>query len=592
MTNAFGASAFQMNVTAGGSGAAQAHIDLSRILVRDLNRVKQTGLPTNVFLVTGITEDGCIAVELYRDALVEWGATFEEACTLLGSTADHLSAYIEARSVVVNSDGTFSLQDRKPVTSVPVVPDATTTAPLSSNTTTSPDFIGFASTASTSSNMSAGTSIMVAILVLFGMFMVGFGFVQLRNMGEKSRSQPPVVNIELGMMVKSKTVSTKDEPTALNSVFETSMADFVPAAPVADIEFGTAAIALSHRHSAFSIVANTNGNYDESTLRRNITDWGFEPDIDVDAGMKVPVISLMRGPSFADLDVDDELPSELPTGPSPSKKKKKKSKKSAANATINVTIPTPLGMSFGHTDGGFTVTKVKPGGNSEASGKIVPGMLIVKVNGTTIAGLHKDDVATLIKASPGACTMEFDPPPSISVLETQPGGGEKKGATGDAKHSNFRHSVLDEVLKGNDPVLNIQIRAGAAAEEGLYTGVSPAVAKPKSPKKKKSSSKTAAAATTNKQANWNAMGLEKGAALARIQGQPVGSFVLRSTDKAFAALSLIKPDGSLYNRLVVEAPGGLQLIKSDTAFASLETLVKHYAGTGPPKDALPCPLRL
>ena len=51
---------------------------------------------------------------------------------------------------------------------------------------------------------------------------------------------------------------------------------------------------------------------------------------------------------------------------------------------------------------------------------------------------------------------------------------------------------------------------------------------------------------------WDCLLLTKQEALAKISGKPQGSFVIRPSDKAYAAMSMVKPDGSQCNQHIEE----------------------------------------
>lgn len=87
---------------------------------------------------------------------------------------------------------------------------------------------------------------------------------------------------------------------------------------------------------------------------------------------------------------------------------------------------------------------------------------------------------------------------------------------------------------------------------------------------------------------WNCMDLDKASALAKIKGKPAGAFVIRPSDKSYAALSLIKPDGGTYNQHIDETPSGLQLKKSSISHANLDQFVNYYSQRS--QSDLPCPL--
>eukprot|EP00040_Diaphanoeca_grandis_P029003 m.168787 g.168787 ORF g.168787 m.168787 type:complete len:490 (+) comp31537_c1_seq3:85-1554(+) len=87
---------------------------------------------------------------------------------------------------------------------------------------------------------------------------------------------------------------------------------------------------------------------------------------------------------------------------------------------------------------------------------------------------------------------------------------------------------------------------------------------------------------------WNCLDLDKAQALAKIQGKGAGAFVIRPSDKSYAALSLLKPDGSLYNQHIEETSKGLQLKKSTVGHADLNAFVAYYKN--PSQTDLPCAL--
>eukprot|EP00038_Savillea_parva_P000904 m.99824 g.99824 ORF g.99824 m.99824 type:complete len:107 (+) comp10319_c2_seq2:111-431(+) len=75
---------------------------------------------------------------------------------------------------------------------------------------------------------------------------------------------------------------------------------------------------------------------------------------------------------------------------------------------------------------------------------------------------------------------------------------------------------------------------------------------------------------------------------AKISKQSAGHFVIRSSEQAYAAISLIRPDGSMYNQHIEAAPGGIRLKKSTRVFADLAAFVAHY--TQQSQSDLPCQL--
>lgn len=87
---------------------------------------------------------------------------------------------------------------------------------------------------------------------------------------------------------------------------------------------------------------------------------------------------------------------------------------------------------------------------------------------------------------------------------------------------------------------------------------------------------------------WNCLDLDKESALSKIRGKAAGAFVIRPSDKSYAALSLVKPDGSMYNQHIEQTGRGLQLKKSTVAHADLVQFVAYYSTSS--QQDLPCPL--
>lgn len=88
---------------------------------------------------------------------------------------------------------------------------------------------------------------------------------------------------------------------------------------------------------------------------------------------------------------------------------------------------------------------------------------------------------------------------------------------------------------------------------------------------------------------WDCLLLTKQEALAKIAGKPQGSFVIRPSDKAYAAMSMVKPDGSQFHQHIEELGNGkLRLKKSTVEHASLADFVIHFSS--PSQSDLPCNL--
>jgi hypothetical protein len=60
----------------------------------------------------------------------------------------------------------------------------------------------------------------------------------------------------------------------------------------------------------------------------------------------------------------------------------------------------------------FVISKITAQSNADATNKVSVGMHIVAINGSTLTvDVQKTDVATMIKASEGACVLELRAPP-------------------------------------------------------------------------------------------------------------------------------------------------------------------------------------
>jgi len=94
-----------------------------------------------------------------------------------------------------------------------------------------------------------------------------------------------------------------------------------------------------------------------------------------------------------------------PAAPARAPKKKQKT-------TFQVSIPSPLGLSYRKEEGSgaFVVSKIKVESNTEKNGKVAVGMEIMAVNGKSVAGLEKEGVTALIKASVGDAVLVFKIP--------------------------------------------------------------------------------------------------------------------------------------------------------------------------------------
>ncbi len=98
-----------------------------------------------------------------------------------------------------------------------------------------------------------------------------------------------------------------------------------------------------------------------------------------------------------------------------------------------------------------------------------------------------------------------------------------------------------------------------------------------------------AALPSSRRPAWNGLDLSRDDALARIAGAGPGAFVLRPSDKAFCALSLVKKDGSQWHQHIDALPAGLQIKKTSAVHADLFALVDYYSD--PAQRDLPGALR-
>jgi hypothetical protein len=77
---------------------------------------------------------------------------------------------------------------------------------------------------------------------------------------------------------------------------------------------------------------------------------------------------------------------------------------------------------------------------------------------------------------------------------------------------------------------------------------------------------------------WDCMMDDKATALAKIKGKGAGAFVLRPSDKAFAAISVVKPDGSMFHQHIEDVGGGrLRMKKSTAEHTDMAAFVLHYS---------------
>ena len=156
-----------------------------------------------------------------------------------------------------------------------------------------------------------------------------------------------------------------------------------------------------------------------------------------------------------------------PTKKKNAKKAKKGSKKGSSRkqtneATSVVSIPSPLGLTFRGED--KVITKLMPGGNAEATGKVSQGMKIVSVNNNPVEGLAKKEVAALIKTSPGDCVLELSAglEATGTVISDPPTSSAKNGLKNSVKKAKKKSTKKKKKKKAN---------TGGGAEAPEETGV-------------------------------------------------------------------------------------------------------------------------
>ena len=79
-------------------------------------------------------------------------------------------------------------------------------------------------------------------------------------------------------------------------------------------------------------------------------------------------------------------------------------------------------------------------------------------------------------------------------------------------------------------------------------------------------------------ASWNCMSMQKDESMLRIQGQPAGSFVIRKSEKSFAALSMMNKGNKVYHQHIEHTSQGQYKLKSSkSTHPTLEAMIRHYS---------------
>ena len=81
-----------------------------------------------------------------------------------------------------------------------------------------------------------------------------------------------------------------------------------------------------------------------------------------------------------------------------------------SSASIEVTLKKPLGISIAEREGvlGVTVSKIKAGSSAEAAGGLAVGMHLMSINGQSLDGKSKAEVASMIKAAGDEVVIVFE----------------------------------------------------------------------------------------------------------------------------------------------------------------------------------------
>lgn len=79
-------------------------------------------------------------------------------------------------------------------------------------------------------------------------------------------------------------------------------------------------------------------------------------------------------------------------------------------------------------------------------------------------------------------------------------------------------------------------------------------------------------------APWNCLSMEKDASVQRIQGKPPGSFVIRKSDKAFAALTMANKGNKVYHQHIEKtSQGQYRLLSSRMTHSTLQAMIQHHS---------------
>lgn len=150
------------------------------------------------------------------------------------------------------------------------------------------------------------------------------------------------------------------------------------------------------------------------------------------------LVATGRSEGNATLGVDEQRPKENATRAS-IEKKKKKEKTATKHAVFELSVPLPLGLSYKKDEGGiYRITKLKPDGNAAATGRVIPGLEILSVNGTLAAGLERDEMGALIRGSNLHCVMELR---ATRAKRSEARSARPTGASNPAKGASIYNGV-------------------------------------------------------------------------------------------------------------------------------------------------------
>ena len=306
---------------------------------------------------------------------------------------------------------------------------------------------------------------------------------------------------------------------------------------------------------------------------------------------------------------------------------RKAAKSKLINVELSVPTGTGVGVSIKALEKGVVVSGMAPEGNAQKSGLLKIGDLFVKVNGANVKNSSKAEVVAALKAGTAASTtlrlaIRRSPGGGSAESALDGGGVPQKAQTKKEKKAQKAGSGVANAASppaSSLPMERVEAVVNVPRGEGLGIGVvndgrTNAVSglKPGGNADKcgmirpgdvfrfinhtdvggcsRESCidvlKAGAASSTTvtiiferpPTPSWDAMALSKDEALALLRKDQPGSFVIRSSTKGAAAISMIKGDLKLYQRVIMEDPArGFHLVKGSSFHHNLADLVTFYS---------------